>query len=79
MIQDPPMLARLLAAEAFGLPPDEVPPNAAIGDIDAWDSLAHLRLIMSVEARLGRELTTEEASAIVSLDQIAELIAGRTA
>ena len=74
MIDDARTLACSLAAEAFGLPAEAVPPDAAIGEIVAWDSLAHLRLIMSIEAKLGHELTTEEAAGIVSLADVARLL-----
>jgi acyl carrier protein len=74
MIDDARTLACSLAAEAFGLPLEAVPPDTAIGDIEAWDSLAHLRLIMSIESRLGRELTTDEAAEIVSLEDVARLL-----
>ena len=75
MTNEASMLARSLAAEAFRVAPDVVPSDAAIGEIDAWDSLAHLRLIMALEAKLGRELTTEEAAGIVNLGDVARVIA----
>lgn len=74
MTTDGASLARALAAEAFGVPPEAVPAGAAIGEVEAWDSLAHLRLILAVETQLGRELTTEEAAAIVSLADVERLL-----
>jgi acyl carrier protein len=40
----------------------------------AWNSLAHARLMLEVEAALGRELTGEEVANIVSVEAVASLL-----
>jgi acyl carrier protein len=65
--------SRLLTAEAVGIPVDVLPDDAAIGVLEAWDSLAHMRLLLTMEEALGRELTPEEAAGILSLADVERL------
>lgn len=67
--------ARNLLAQALEVDPDLVAADASMATLEAWDSLAHVRLIAALEMRLGRQLTPEEAVAIASLDDIAALLA----
>jgi len=72
------MSARALLAGALGCTVDEVPADSAIGTLPLWDSLAHIKVVLAVEERLGRNLTTDEILTIVSLDAIAALLAERS-
>ncbi len=66
--------ARQLLASALNTMPDAVPDSARIGELDAWDSLGHLRLILALEDRLGRELTPETIIEVESLNDVARLV-----
>jgi acyl carrier protein len=66
--------ARTLIAQATGRSCDGVPENAEVGQFPAWDSLAHMRLVLSLEERLGRLLSSEEVVGIRSLDDLAILL-----
>jgi acyl carrier protein len=68
--------ARALLAEALGLAPEALPDDAAFESVEAWDSLAHLRLVLGLEARLGTELEPEAIVAIASLRDVARLLEG---
>jgi acyl carrier protein len=63
-----------LAAEALGVTVDSLPGDAAIGSLEAWDSLGHMRLLLAIEARLGRELTMEEATSLTALADVERLL-----
>lgn len=67
--------ARALLAQALEVDADIVAVDASVATLEAWDSLAHVRLIAALETRLGRQLTPEEAVGIASLDDIAALLA----
>jgi len=69
--------ARELLAEAIGTETAALPDGARIGSFARWDSLAHLRLILALEAKIGRQLDPDEAVRIESLDDVAGLLAGR--
>lgn len=66
--------ARQLLASALEVAPDAVPDWARLGDPQAWDSLAHLRLILAIETKLGRELDIEKVVEIESLADIAVIL-----
>ena len=63
-----------LLAGALMMSEREIPPNARLGRIEQWDSLAHARLLLALEEKLRRQLTTDEAVALESLDDIARLL-----
>jgi acyl carrier protein len=69
--------ARKLLAEAIGADATAVPDGARIGSFERWDSLAHLRLILALEAKIGRQLDPDEAVRIESLGDIAGLLERR--
>lgn len=71
------MTARRLLAEALALSESDLPANPRLGQIDQWDSLAHTRILMAIEERIGRPLDAETAITIESLDDIARVIAAR--
>ena len=43
-------------------------------DVDGWDSLAHIRLIVAIEKSLGLHFSAAEISDVESVGQMAELI-----
>lgn len=69
------MSAQAVVAEALGCAPESVPADAAIGTLPAWDSLAHLKIVLVLEERIGRQLTTDEILEVTSVETIARLLA----
>ena len=67
--------ARAVLAEVLGLELDDIGHDASIETLAAWNSLAHMRLILELERRLGRELPPETVFEIASLDDVAALLA----
>ncbi|ODT15750.1 MAG: hypothetical protein ABS35_30525 [Kaistia sp. SCN 65-12] len=45
-----------------------------MNSLAAWSSLSHARLVLEVEAELGRQLTGEEVAGIVSVAAVARLL-----
>jgi acyl carrier protein len=66
--------ARILLAEAVHAQLSAIPDDARIGAFERWDSLAHLRLLLTLELQLGRPLDADEAIRIECLDDIAVLL-----
>ena len=62
---------RELLAGALGIEPDSLDADTQIGKSPRWDSLAHMRLILAIEADLGRNLTPDQ---IVSISSLADVI-----
>jgi acyl carrier protein len=67
--------AKQFLAEAANCAPLAIPDDVRIGQFAAWDSLAHLRLIMRIEEQIGRQLDPDETVRIENLANIAALIA----
>jgi len=69
--------SRMLVAQAISVPAELLPENATLGSVEAWDSLAHMRLLLAIEESLERELTTEEAASVMSLADVERLLSDR--
>ena len=67
-------IARKLLAEALALPEPALPADARLGAVEQWDSLAHTRILLALEERLGKPLDAEVAITIESLDDIARIL-----
>ena len=66
--------ARMLLSEATGQHVDNVPLYATMGELQGWDSLAHMRLALAIEERLARPLDGHEIVTIRSLADVARLL-----
>ncbi len=67
--------AKQLLAEAANCDSAMIPDDVRIGTFERWDSLAHLRLVLAIEQKIGRQLDLDEAVRIESLTDVAALIA----
>ena len=66
--------ARRLLAEVLDMETGEIGADASIGTLEAWDSLAHMRLILAVEDMLGRQLDPEALVEIAGVMDIAAIL-----
>lgn len=71
--------AREILARAFDIPCADVPQEASIENLAAWDSLGHLRVIAAIEEELGRHLDTDEVLTVIDLASIEQLLNGSRA
>lgn len=67
-------IAKELLAEAAQREVDEVPDDATINDWEGWNSLAHMRLIMAMEEKLGKELGGDVIVEIGNLQDVANFL-----
>jgi acyl carrier protein len=66
--------AKKLLAEAAHCEPAIIPDDVRIGQFERWDSLAHLHLVLGIEAQIGRQLDPDETVRIETLADIAALL-----
>ena len=66
--------ARLLLADVLGLPAAEIPDDAGIGTLAAWDSLAHVRIALRIEQEVGHALGLESVLSLRDVAGIAEVL-----
>lgn len=67
--------AAAIIARAFNIQGD-VPFDADMLSLPAWDSMNHVTLMLEIEKELGRPLRAEELGGIDSVRSIARLLAG---
>ena len=67
--------AARLVAEALNIQPSDVNEKTALDNTPQWDSLAHMRLILSLEKRLGRKLKPETIVGLTGIQNIIDLLA----
>lgn len=73
--QDLAVQVCLVIARALELPPQSVSAQAKQGELDKWDSLGHLNVVMEIEAEFGVSFSTDEAIAMRSVPQIVTIVA----
>jgi acyl carrier protein len=57
----------------------EVTPATTARDVEGWDSLMHVTLIINVERAFGIRFGSAEVASLQNVGQLADLIASRTA
>jgi acyl carrier protein len=66
--------ARAIIADALGLPPEQVPPDASMETLPEWDSIGHVRIVLSVETAIGRPLQSDAMLRAIDVLSVAELL-----
>lgn len=66
--------ARFLVASALEKMVDDIGADGALGNVPGWDSLGHMRIVLSLEAKLDRPLTANEIIGIKSVTDISALL-----
>ena len=65
---------KTLVAELFDIPQDEVAIDLSMGDVEKWDSLGHLNLILSIEEKFNVKVPLEEIGNLKNLKLILNYI-----
>ena len=68
---------RNVLAEVLQIPLGKVIDSLAMSDVEAWDSLKHMELIVSLEQTFGLEFTFEEIVALRSVVEIKRVLRER--
>ena len=69
---------RQVISAAFGVPLEQVPPQAAVGTVDGWDSMGHVALIGELERAFGTAITLDEAMNLTSVEQICRCLQSKS-
>lgn len=64
----------VLMANALDLPAREIDNDMTLAGSDAWSSLSHMRLILSLEEEIGRRLGPDEIISVVSAHAVETLL-----
>lgn len=68
--------SRQLLATVLEMDAADIADDAGIGRLAGWDSLAHMRLIMAIEAHIGTPLSSGNIVSIGCLQDIATVLDG---
>ena len=70
---------RRIVSDVFAVPVDQVTDEASPETIEAWDSLAHLNLVLSLEQEFAITFDLNEIAELTSVPAIVDRITSRTA
>lgn len=65
-------------AEVLQVPAAGITDDLAMQDLEAWDSLKHMELIVALETAFDVQLTFDEIVAMQSVGEIKRVLAGRS-
>ncbi len=54
-------------------------PDLSAADVDGWDSLAHVRLLLTIERKMGIKFNAVEVGNLKNVGQLIALIDGKLA
>ncbi len=69
---------RQIIAETLSIDVEMISDNATQSEVDNWDSMGHLNIIMAIERQFNISFSTEEAINCLSVPKLAEAIKGKT-
>lgn len=61
----------------LGVSIDDINENSSPDNIETWDSLQHMNLVLGIEQSFGIEFTEEEIVTLLSYELILETIKGK--
>ncbi|BDQ33006.1 hypothetical protein JCM14722_05480 [Pseudodesulfovibrio portus] len=67
---------RALLSHVLGVDESEITDDAMIGSLKRWDSLAHVSLMLATEDILGRRLTRQEMTALLTFHGLRHVLNG---
>lgn len=72
------ILAALKAAVAdeTGNPVPDLSPTMTATEVPGWDSLAHIRIVMNLEARTGAEIDMDKTYRAATIGDLVDLVHG---
>lgn len=68
---------RTVVVATLRIPEARYRPNLQLGDLDEWDSVAHLELVAAIEQAFGVQLSADEMVELTSLEKIRARLSGR--
>ncbi len=63
-----------IAADIFGVPADQIGPQSSPDNVEGWDSIQHLNLVLALEQEFEIQFTPEEIEQLLSVELVADLI-----
>ena len=61
-------------ARQFSFDASQIKPETSAADVDGWDSLSHVTLMMRIEKRLGTRLSASQVREAVNVGELTLLL-----
>jgi acyl carrier protein len=74
-----PERVRRIVSDVFAVPVDQVTDESSPETIEAWDSMAHLNLVLSLEQEFAVTFDLDEIAQLTSVRAIVDRITSRIA
>lgn len=65
---------RNVVAQVFGVPVEHIHEDDGPHTIESWDSLAHINLVLALEAEFGVSLAPDDAAEMLSVGLIRQIL-----
>ena len=65
---------RGILADIFNLSPDQISASSSPDNVEGWDSLQHLNLVLALEKEFDLQFTPEEIEQMLSAELIVDLL-----
>jgi acyl carrier protein len=78
-MQSPEIYSKLtpIFRDLFDVPELVLSPQLTAEDVEAWDSLNHIRLVLSVQKTFGLKFSALETSQLKNVGELVQLIAAK--
>ncbi|WP_417512854.1 acyl carrier protein [Minwuia sp.] len=63
-------------AEETETPASEISADSTAADVPGWDSLAHVRIMLNIEARAGQPVDIDASYTVATVGELVALLAG---
>lgn len=63
-----------MMADIFGVPADQLTAESSPDNVETWDSIQHLNLVMALEQEFGVQFSPEEIEQLLSVELVASLV-----
>ncbi len=63
-----------LISSALTRPAKDIPTHGHFSQVEGWDSLGHMRIILSIEQQIDRELTSLEMLEITTIESVGKIL-----
>ncbi|MBM2293732.1 acyl carrier protein [Sulfitobacter pseudonitzschiae] len=64
--------------EFFGLEQSEVVPELTADQVDGWDSLNHIRLMLKIQSEFGVKFSSGQISSLQNVGELANILVAKT-
>lgn len=68
---------RTIASDLFAISPDKIDAQSSPENIESWDSVQHLNLVLALEEKFGLQLSPEEIEQMKTIADVAKIVEGK--